>query len=211
MENVICKIIDNVDKSLFKYSDKDKAEKLYLDAYGPIFEQLETIFIGGYDEDSGSNLILEIIPKCQEILFENRGIVNPAYKIYLDNIVSKDITFVDKYAIENNMAAKKKRKLKRKNQIRRKNEFEWFTHEFIPDYCKLRKAINLPPLSFSQKITFDSTIKSGIRSFSKVLIVILILLAPIFIPWFLVCMIEYSIDIRNIWTAFISLIRDLLN
>lgn len=211
MENVVCKIIDNVDKSLFRYSDKDKAEKLYRDAYEPIFEQLKTIFVRGYNEDSDSNLIFDIIPKCQEILSEKQDIVNPAYKIYLDNIVSKDIEFVDKYVIENNTTAKKKEKLKRKKQIRRKNEFEWFTHEFIPDYCKLRKAINLPPLSFSQKITFDSTIKSGMRSFSKALIVILILFLPIIIPCFLVCIFGYSIAIWNIWTTLISFIQDLLN
>lgn len=182
LDKFLCKFLDVVLRWSRKYSDIDKATKLYDYVYEPVVQMLLP-FMKEYD-GSEDNELAEILHNCRVIFLNNFANSNPIHIKRINRIIDdkkefKKCTLFSKYQQYKYENGTEEYRSKRDKKFR-KTVFESFIHDLLIEYNSLRKTIGINKLTIMQLINIDQVEYKIVLEdviFMMILIILLLLIS----------------------------------
>lgn len=189
MYKSIYKALNLFAKSYY-YDNNKYIKKAYFNVFDPLLGKLYK-FAYKYEE---TDELKKALIDCKEILIKNLSIANPVLLKTIDCILDEhnnynENPYLDKWekasrSLDKDLRDKKKNKIKRKAKEFREFQFNFLLHDIVNENIKMKKALGLPNIRLSQKVTLDkqffSQLKSMFRTTLVFLIIILVALAIVF-------------------------------
>lgn len=204
----IMEFIPRIINALFnwhKNAYKEKsAKKIYSEIYAPIMEKLLP-FLKNYDGSEDKDFA-NALHDCRKILMNNFKISNPVFIKKINRIINLDKKFKP-YQPYSKRDEKKYQNLCpiiriEKDKEYRKSAFEYFAHDIITEYSRLRKKVGIGKLSITHRVNLDQIAYQDLRS---CLIPILVLLVFFLFVFIAIAVIGITSSVQNIIDIFANL------